>query len=111
MVYHIMHTDTPVIDIITEGKYKVIGYKKFVPDSPMQPFWGDNITPKRFYDFLKDRCYEDGRADLKDILEAHGMESNDPYEWCKRTHGVTYEDFFWLKIDEEDIEWKDVRIR
>lgn len=112
MVYHIMHMDIPLIDIETDSKHRVIAYKKLVPDScRMQPFCGDNIHAKRLYDFLKDRCYDDKRSDLPDILAAHGMTTNDPYTWCRKTHGVTYEDFFWIKYDDEEIEWKDVRVR
>ncbi len=111
MVYHIMFMDTPVIDIETNEKNIVTHWEKHVPDSPIQPFWGENIDTLRFFHFLKDRCYEDSRADLKDILAAHGMENNNPYEWCMKTHGVTYEDFFWIRYNEEEITWEDVRVR
>ena len=109
--YHIMTGDTPSIDITMDEKHKIISYKKHIPDKPGQVFWGDNINSVRVYEFLKSRCYEDGRADLKDILSYHGLDGNNPYEWCRLTHGVTYEDFYWIRYDDEDIEWKDVRIR
>lgn len=111
MIYHIMDRDEPVIDIETDDKNKVIAFKKYRPDKPGQIFWGSNITTERFFNFLKSRCYEDCRADLPDILEYHGLESNNPYEWNRITHGVTYEDFIWIRYDNEKIEWKDVRIR
>ena len=90
MIYHIMHKDIPVADVYTNEHH---------------------IFTERFYMFMKDRCYEDGRADLPQILAAAGMTENDPYEWCKRTHGVTYDDFFWIKYDGEEIAWKDVKLR
>jgi len=37
------------------------------------------------------------------------MKSNDPWEWNRKTHGVTWEDFFWIKFDGESISWEDVR--
>lgn len=111
MVYHIMHMNTPVIDIITNENNTSLTYTKFVPDSPKQPFWGENITIARFYNFLKSRCYEDSRRDLPEILAYHGLKSNNPYEWVKISHGVTYEDFFWIKFDNECITWEDVKIR
>ena len=103
--------DIPVIDIETNEKNRVIGYKKYIPDGRMQVMWGNNITTERLYNFLKSRCYEDNRADLQEILEYHGLTSNNPYEWCRLTHGVTYEDFTWIRYDDEQLEWKDVRIR
>ncbi len=111
MIYHIMFRDTPVIDIVTDDMQRVVKYEKFVPDKPPQAFWGDNINAKRLYDFLKGRCYEDSRPDLKEILAAHGLETNDPYRWCRKTHGVTYEDFYWIRYDDEDLTWEEVKIR
>ena len=116
-LYHIMHRDTPVADVLTEENNMVISITKFVKDSPMQPFSGvtektnRQALTKRFYDFLKDRCYEDNRADLEDILEEAGLTSNNPYEWVHVCHGVTWEDFFWVKFDDEDVCWDDVRVR
>ena len=60
---------------------------------------------------LKDRCYEDSRGNLSEILEYFGLENNNPYKWCEITHGVTWEDFFGIKYDNEDISWEEVRIR
>lgn len=111
MIYHFMALDEPVIDIEVDEKNRILGYKKHVLDCPKQPFWGDNITTERLYKFLKSRCYEDCRANLKEILDAHGLASNNAYEWNKLTHGVTYEDFFWIKYDDEDLKWEDVSIR
>lgn len=111
MTYHILMKDIPVIDIITDELNKVIDFKKFVPDGPMQPFWGNNITTERFYDFLHDRCYEDGYLGLKDVLHNAGLSSNNPYLWNRRTHGVSFEDFFWIRYDDENIKWDDVRVQ
>ena len=51
-----------------------------------------------FYNFLKDRCHEDGRADLHEILAQAGMTENNPYQWVRLTHGVTWDDFFGLNL-------------
>ena len=115
--YHIMYKDIPVADVSADEKNLVRSIKKFVPDSPMQPLWGDfsKASPQamtaRFYTFLKGRCYDDARADLPEILRQAGMKSNNPYEWVRVCHGVTYEDFFWVKLEGEDISWNDVRVR
>ena len=111
MVYHIMFRDEPVLDIEVDNKNRVVRWEKFVPDGMKQPIWGDNINTMRLYDFLKSRCYEDGRSGLTEILTEAGMETNNPYEWVRVCHGVTWEDFFWVKIDDEDISWDEVRVR
>ena len=116
MIYHIMFKDKVIADV-TREKNLITKIQKYVPDSPIQPFWGqmENMSQQwlttRFYKFLKDRCYEDGRADLPVILEQAGLENNNPYEFVKISHGVTYEDFFWIKFDDEEIKWDDVKVR
>lgn len=115
-IYNIMFKDILVATVKTNEKNIVEKIEKYVEDGPIQPFWGStNQSPamltSRFFTFLKDRCYEDGRANLKEILDSVNLESNNPYEWVKISHGVTYEDFFWIKFENENITWKDVKIR
>ena len=109
--YHIMHKNTPVADVFLSSDHKYIKIDKLVPDGPFQPFGGNKLDLERFYRFIKGRCYEDCRADLPEILASVGLESNDPYKWIRISHGVTWEDFFWVKFDDENIKWEDVKIR
>ena len=111
MVYHIMCRSELVADVILNRDTREIHFEKYAPDGWKQPFSGTNLTWERFYSFLKSRCYEDGRADLKRILAEMDMQDNNPYEWVKKTHGVTWEDYFWIRIDDEKISWEDVRVR
>ena len=111
MIYHIMYKNEKVADIETDKNNKIIRFAKIMPDGIKQPFSGDNLSFVRFYDFLKDRCYEDCRENLQDILSTVGMNNNDPYKWNKITHGVTWEDYFWIKYDDENLTWEDVRVR
>ena len=110
-VYHVMHQNRPVADVILSRDRKKIQYFKHVPDGLRQPFSGKKLDVERFYRFLKSRCYEDGRADLDMILKKAGFKDNNPYDWIRLTHGVTYDDFFWIKINDEQITWDEVKIR
>ena len=111
MMYHIMWKNKNIADVDLNLDKKHIHMKKYDTGTRIQFFPGDSITIYQFYAFLKSRCYEDDRADLKDILKQAEMESNNPYEWVKLTHGVTWEDYMWIKFDNEDITWEEVRIR
>ena len=76
-----------------------------------QPFSGNILTVNRFYRFIKSRCYEDNRADLKEILKLSHLTSNNPYDFIQISHGVTYSDDFWIRFENEKLSWKDVKIR
>ncbi|MBR5970089.1 MAG: helix-turn-helix transcriptional regulator [Lachnospiraceae bacterium] len=110
-VYHVMHLDDVVADVTLSRDKKQIRFEKYEPDGIRQPFSGSNLTLERFYRFLKSRCYEDGRADLDLILKKARLSDNNPYHWVALTHGVTYDDFFWIKTDHETVTWDEVRIR
>lgn len=100
-----------VADVSIKDKIPVV--KQYTDDPLVQVFpRGEETTIEDIFFFLKSRCYEDGRADLKEILQAAGMTSNDPWEWCRKTHGVTYDDFYWLRFPADgDLTWEEVKIR
>lgn len=102
------------VAIITLSKdHKYCNIERLTMKFPQQPFQNvDNNTIEYVYMFLKTRCYDDNRVNLKEILEAHGMTWNNPWEWCRKTHGVNYDDYWWIRYPgEEDLRWEDVKVR
>ena len=109
--YHVMFMDTPVADVLLRNDRKEIRFIKWLPDGPFQPFSGEKLDLERFYTFLKSRCYEDGRADLPSILRKAHFRNNNPYDWVRLTHGAVYDDFFWIRINDEECSYEEVRLR
>ena len=110
-VYHVMYIDEPAADVTLSADRKQITFRKWKPDGLQQPFSGNKLDLERFYRFIKSRCYEDGRGDLAEILKKAHLSDNNPYDWIRISHGVTYDDFFWIRINDEQLTWEDVRIR
>ncbi len=110
-VYNVMNRDELVCIIEMTPDKRNIKFNKIKKDGIGQPFSGDRLNLERFYSFLKSRCYEDGRGDLERILKKANLNSNDPYEFIKLSHGVTLSDDFWIKSSTENLTWKDVKIR
>lgn len=111
MVFTVMHMNEPVAVVELSEDKRRVDIRKLVPDSVRQPFSGNKLDLERVYSFLKSRCYEDGRSDLAKILDQAGLSYNNPWEWIKITHGVTYEDLFWIRFPGETILWEDVKVR
>ena len=109
--YHVMYLDLTVADVVLSHDKKDIQFRKYEADGLRQPFSGNKLDLERFYSFLKSRCYEEDRADLDLILKKAGLRDNNPYAWVRLTHGVTYDDFFWIRTNNEQIMWDEVRIR
>ena len=109
--FTVMYKNEEAAYVHVSADHKKVNIKKNLPDGIKQPFSGTKLDLERVYNFLKDRCFEDAYADLKNILAKFDMESNNPWEWCRKTHGVTWDDYFWLKFEGEDIVWEDVKWR
>ena len=107
--FTVLNKNTPVASVYVSEDHKQVIIEKLVPDGIIQPFNGNKLDLERVYNFLKDRCYEDTFAGLDEVLEMQNMKSNNPWEWNRKTHGVTWEDFFWIKFDGEELCWEDVR--
>lgn len=107
--FTVLYKNTPVAHVYVSDNHKETIIEKFIPDGIMQPFSGTKLDLERIYTFLKDRCYEDSYAGLEEILKLQNMTSNNPWEWNRKTHGVTWEDFFWIRFDGENLLWEDVK--
>lgn len=85
--------------------------ESYTKDPLKTPFAGGKIDRKRIDAFLRSRCPNPARADLRELLEHYGLDVLDPDVWCRKTHGVTYDDFFWIRFPDEKLTWDDVRVR
>ena len=59
---------------------------------------------------LKERIICEERFD-EEIQKILGLKEYNLYKILRKTHGVDVDDFIWLKFDDEDITWDDVRVR
>lgn len=109
--FTVMHKNEESAYVQVSSDHKKVVITKILPDGIKQPFSGNNLGLERVYNFLKERCYEDGYAELEKVLSMIDMKTNDPWEWNRKTHGVTWEDYFWIRFDGEDIRWEDVKWR
>lgn len=109
--FMVMYKNEDVAFVHVSADHKEVSIKKIMPDGMKQVFNGNKLDLERVYSFLKDRCFEDGYTDLENVLAKVGMISNNPWEWNRKTHGVTWEDYFWVKFEGEDIVWEDVKWR
>lgn len=108
--YEILYKDILLKEVLVSKNKKEILVINKSKDLFLKPF-KDDLSIYDFYIFLKSRCYEDNRDDLDDILKQANLPSNNPYEFIKVSHGVTWEDYFWIRNKNENITWEEVRVR
>ncbi|MCM1263663.1 MAG: hypothetical protein NC313_13195 [Butyrivibrio sp.] len=110
-MYHffVMHRNSQVAEVQVSDDHKAVKIRKIIADSIIQPFSGKDMSINRVYSFLKSRCYEDGYAGLKEVLEKAGLKDNNPWDWNRISHGVMWQDDIWIRFIGENINWEDVR--
>lgn len=108
--YEILYKDTVVKEVLlSKNKKEILSINKS-KELILDPFKNEPSVFD-FYTFLKSRCYEDDRDNLDEILKQANLSSNNPYEFVKASHGVTWEDYFWIRFKNENITWEEVKVR
>ena len=87
-------------------------YVESIEKNPMKRLF-PNMTLSRYQasEVLKMRCWDPGRPDIRELLAACGLTKYVPLDIVKKTHGVSYNDFLWIKFPGEDLRAEDVLVR
>lgn len=98
-------------DVYVSADRKTIIYKRYNDEQIKAPYGFDQLTIEHVYSFLESRCMPKERAQLPAYLESLGLTEYNPWEIVKKTHGVMWEDFLWIKFPTEDVTWDEVKVR
>lgn len=109
--FTVMWKDEKIADVIIKNNRRDVTINRYSNDPGKQPFGGNKLDLERVYDFLKERWFEMERPDVSEMLEDLNLDEYNPWKIVKKTHGVMFEDFLWIKFEGEDLLWKDVKIR
>lgn len=87
-------------------------YVESTEKNPMKRLF-PNMTLSRYQasEVLKMRCWDPGRPDIRELLAACGLTKYVPLDIVRKTHGVSYNDFLWIKFPGEDLRAEDVLVR
>lgn len=112
MRFTLMCEDQAVATIvINKGRCALYRLYSTSPSRQLFPpkYHGDIETVERV---LRGRCWEEGRADSKELLDKLGLDEYNPYLIVQKTKGVSTNDKFWFKFDgDEKLTWESVNPR
>ncbi len=83
--------------------------KRYSQHPVKQIFAKDEIPLFEFGEILKTRCWDEHRDNLEKYLHKLGLSDYNPYEICRKTHGVMCQDKVWFKYEGESLTWDDVK--
>ena len=95
---------------VSVGKSRV-HVSRYIKHPIRQIFSDEFITRNQLNEVLKLRCFEEGRADCTAKLKALGLSEYNPLEIVKKTHGVSFNDYIWIRFPGERLTAKDVLVR
>lgn len=111
MHFYVMWKDEKTAEVEISEDRKDVRITKYSDDISKMPFGGDKLDLERVYNFIEGRYFERGRPDIMERLEDIGLTEYNPWEIIKKTHGVMWEDYLWVKFDGEELTWEDVKAR
>ena len=98
-------------DVDTKAK-TVSNYKKYTDDWLLWPFSRkDIVTYRMFLGFLESRCPERNRDNIKELLDNWGLVEFDPLGIVRKTHGLMFDDWTWIRFEGEEITYDEIKVR
>lgn len=106
-----LHKDIVCSHVKVDFNTDEVTVTNYTDDIASQAIGKTPPTIERIEALLEERCFDRGRADLREILKAMDLPFYDPEQIVRKTHGVFMDDFYWIRFAGEDLKWKDVNIR
>lgn len=96
-------------DPVTE---KVFSYKAYSNNIVKLPF-GACMDPDYSWviSFLESRSPDKDNYAIKELLHNWGLAIYDPLAIVRKTHGLMMNDYFWVRFDNEDITYDNIKVR
>lgn len=71
-----------------------------------------DVPFRQAMEFLEHRCVPRTRIGINELLrKKYKLKEYDPLQICKQTHGVSMSDYIWVKFNDEETTWNDVKLR
>ena len=81
----------------------------FTDDIISQAFGKRAVTVEDIDDFFRNRVFPESRVDVDVLLDLLGLDHFDAEAIARKTHGMLWEDFFWVKFDNENLSYEDIK--
>lgn len=105
VIMQLMLKDLPILEINEDGKCKVLDF-----DRLSFPLRKEKISFIDFVEWASNRTLSLGRSFAKEILNTLRLSQTNRYAVCKACRGLSLEDCYWLRQDEDEKQWEEVNL-
>lgn len=116
--FSVINYDQKVADILAVWAEQKVYVEQYVSDKLLIPFpqlpvgGGGIISTDKLLTYFESRIFPESREGLNDLLTYLGLSTYSPLSIIKRTNGVLFDDYIWLRFaGEEELRYEDVGSR
>lgn len=111
VVFDYMHKNDVAAHVEWDCENNTVTCTEFESDIDYQFFGRAKHDVDTLLAVMEHRCFDRNRYDAEEILEFFGLKEYNPYHILLKTHGVSTQDYMWIRWAGETLTWDDVRIR
>ena len=107
----IMWKDIPQVEILMTMPRPTV--RKLVEEPSLNIIgrvYREGATYKDLDEFMLTRVSDRTRVDINEILKRYDLKDFNPYWMCRKSHGRKVTDFLWIRYNDEDLTYDDIKI-
>jgi len=62
-------------------------------------------------DFFESRCFPRTRFNCEQLLGDLGLTHYNPYDICRKTRGLQWDDYYWVRFKGDTADYEDIKLR
>jgi|SRR5690606_22194414 len=111
--FEVLWRDELVAKVSVDFKRQKVVAEQFTTNPLRKAFpkGTDNLKVSDVLDFLESRCFPRERADRDKVLESIELNYYRPLHIVRKTHGVQFDDFMWVRFEGESLKHDDIKVR
>lgn len=96
--------------VFVDYRKQTVEVENFTDDIILQAFGRRKIATSTIDEFFRERVFPETGVNCKEILRQMGFKNYNAESIARKTHGILYNDLWWLRFDDEDLKWEDIKI-
>ena len=109
--FEIFYKEAVIARVVVDRERQIVDVKQFTDHPVHKQFKQENITMQDIAKWLRNRCFPETRFNKEQLLQDLGLKTYSPLAIVKKTHGLQFEDYYWVRFQGEGVCYDDIKIR
>ena len=109
--FEILNKNDVIAHVIVDRENQIVDVKQYTDHPVHKQFKQKEITMQDIAKWLRGRCFPETRFNKDQLLQDLGLRTYSPLSIVKKTHGLQFEDYYWVRFQGERLCYDDIKIR